>query len=473
MIIDFTTASMIGHYQGHVVRPTSRRLTTKQPSSVKNYNSALILQLNAHRIPERLQSVARDAATDPLDTTVRGRAENVFEEIRQYRHGSEHNCRMILKPHSPFSLPVKYWYDRIHTFRDLIKLKQGHHQWMGKSRILRSARRLHIPDASRLSIDDCKEDIRLSIIQQKEVRKHDAAHRSQHLGNCLQSAMDTGDDDRIQAIKARIRSERDKTIWRRINKVTRPSMGHSCMQVQVETNGQISTFHDKDNIEREIQLECTSRFTLGHSAPISHSLLGDDLRYFSNPTLAAQILDGSYPIPDDMDPPTALMIEEMGRIGRTLQEHGHTVMTEVSTEEYQHYFGRINENTSSSPSGLHLGHDKAAAKSTELSDIFALQMNTIVASGIAPARWGVALQVMLEKIAGVCLVDKLRSIQYYEADYNWFNKFVFNDGALKALELAKGLPEEHFSHRGSTAEDACFDKTLTTDISRQSRTPMA
>ena len=111
------------------------------------------------------------------------------------------------------------------------------------------------------------------------------------------------------------------------------------MQVQVETNGQISTFHNKDDIEREIQLECASCFTLGHSAPISHSLLGDELRYFSNPTLATQILDGSYPIPDDMDPPTALMIEEMGRIGRTLQEQEHEAVSEVSSEEYQHYFG--------------------------------------------------------------------------------------------------------------------------------------
>ena len=80
---------------------------------------------------------------------------------------------------------------------------------------------------------------------------------------------------------------------------------------------------------------------------------------------------------------------------------------------------------------------------------------------------------MLEKIAGVCLVNKLRSIQLYEADYNWFNKFIFNDGALRALEHANSIPEEHFSHCGSTAEDACFDKTLTIDISRQSRTPVA
>ena len=473
MIVDFTTASMIGHYQGHVVRPTSRRLTTKQPSSVRNYNAALLSQLTSHRIPERLRAIASDAATHPPDEAFRKRAETVFEEIKQYRLGAEHTCRKILKPHSPFSLPIKYWYDRIHTFRDLIKLKQGNNPRMGKSRILRSARRLHIPDAAGLSINDCKEGIRLSIIQQKEVRRQDAAHRSQHLGTCLQVALDEGDEERVQAVKQRMRTERDKTVWRRINKVTRPALGRSCMQVQVDNNGQTTTFQEKEDIEREIQQECASRFTLGHSAPISRSLLGDELNYFNNPAVAAQILDGSYPIPDDMDPPTALMLDEMGRIGRILQHQGHTVETEVSTEDYQHYFGHINENTSSSPSGLHLGHDKAAAKCTELSNIFALQMNTIVGSGLHPSRWGVALQVMLEKIAGVCLVDKLRSIQLYEADYNWFNKFIFNDKALRALELAAALPEEHFSHRGSTAEDACFDKTLTVDISRQSRIPMA
>jgi hypothetical protein len=114
-------------------------------------------------------------------------------------------------------------------------------------------------------------------------------------------------------------------------------------------------------------------------------------------------------------------------------------------------------------------------QSDELSEIFALQMSTIIHhTGIHPSRWGVALQVMIEKIAGVCLVTKLRSIQLYEADYNWFNtKFIFNDGALRALEASGLLPEKHFSQCNSTSEDACFDKTLTLDISQQSRTPMA
>ena len=35
------------------------------------------------------------------------------------------------------------------------------------------------------------------------------------------------------------------------------------------------------------------------------------------------------------------------------------------------------------------------------------------------------------------------------------------------------LPEEHFSKKGSTSDDAKFDKILTKDLSRQSRTPMS
>ena len=193
----------------------------------------------------------------------------------------------------------------------------------------------------------------------------------------------------------------------------------------------------------------------------------------SDPKIAEQIINGTHPIPDDYDPATALMIIEIGRMGQLVQQLGNKQITEVTSQDYQHYGRRIKENTSSSPSGLHHGHDKSAAQCDKLSAFFAFQMTTIIQTGLRPARWGIALQVMLEKIAGVCLVTKLRSIQLYEADYNWFNKFIFNDAAMATLEQSGCLPEEHFSQRDSTAEDACFDKTLTTDISRQSRQPMA
>jgi hypothetical protein len=89
-----------------------------------------------------------------------------------------------------------------------------------------------------------------------------------------------------------------------------------------------------------------------------------------------------------------------------------------------------------------------------------------------PESWSVGLQVMLEKIAGVCLVEKLQAILLYKADFNCFNHFIFGLAAMEALTKNNYLPDKLFSQKGCTAEDAKFDKTLMADLSRQARHPM-
>jgi hypothetical protein len=79
---------------------------------------------------------------------------------------------------------------------------------------------------------------------------------------------------------------------------------------------------------------------------------------------------------------------------------------------------------------------------------------------------------MLEKISGVCLVKKLGAIQLYEADFNCYNQFVFRKAAMDSLNSIGYTPKELFSQKGSTSEDAKFDKTLMADLSRQARHPM-
>jgi hypothetical protein len=104
--------------------------------------------------------------------------------------------------------------------------------------------------------------------------------------------------------------------------------------------------------------------------------------------------------------------------------------------------------------------------------VLALQLTVIARSGVPPESWSVGLQVMLEKIAGVCLVEKLRAIQLYEADFNCFNHFIFGRAAMDTLTKNDYLPEEIFSQKGCTAKDAKFDKTLIANLSRQARHPM-
>ncbi len=82
------------------------------------------------------------------------------------------------------------------------------------------------------------------------------------------------------------------------------------------------------------------------------------------------------------------------------------------------------------------------------------------------------LQVIVEKIAGVCLVEKLQTIQLYEADFNCYNQFIFGKQAMQTLTESRYIPKELFSQKGSTAEDAKFNKSLMADLSRQARQPM-
>jgi hypothetical protein len=60
----------------------------------------------------------------------------------------------------------------------------------------------------------------------------------------------------------------------------------------------------------------------------------------------------------------------------------------------------------------------------------------------------------------------------YKADFTCYNQFVFGKVAMDLLNSIGYAPEELFSQKGSTSEDAKFDKTLMADLSRQARHPM-
>jgi hypothetical protein len=113
-------------------------------------------------------------------------------------------------------------------------------------------------------------------------------------------------------------------------------------------------------------------------------------------------------------------------------------------------------------SGVHYGHYKAAITCNISTKILAQQLTVIAQSGIPLESWSIGLQVMLEKIAGVCLVKKLRAIQLYEADFNCYNQFVFGKAAMELLNSIGYTPKELFYQKGSTSKD----------LSRQAHHPM-
>ena len=53
------------------------------------------------------------------------------------------------------------------------------------------------------------------------------------------------------------------------------------------------------------------------------------------------------------------------------------------------------------------------------------QLNLVTRCGAPLSRWKNGLQVLLEKVPGVALVDKLQAILLMEGDFNFYNKWIF------------------------------------------------
>ncbi len=94
------------------------------------------------------------------------------------------------------------------------------------------------------------------------------------------------------------------------------------------------------------------RFSLAHSTPIMTSLLGERLRYLSDESLAKAIITGTYDVPTDIDPATAMILKEIGKLGMKIV-NGENNKIIITPEDFKQFWTKVNEFTSSSMSGVH------------------------------------------------------------------------------------------------------------------------
>ena len=193
------------------------------------------------------------------------------------------------------------------------------------------------------------------------------------------------------------------------------------------------------------------------------------LGYEIDTDTAIDILEDRWKTPEGTDQPTLTLFKEMSHIWKLMKDGEVDIV--ITEEDFRHYWRRARERTASSFSRLHFGHYKAAAYSKYLSEVHALKLSLIAQTGSAPERWARGLSVMLEKIAGVAIVTKLRAILLMEADFNYHNKLIFGKRMMDLARRHGIVPEEIFSEKERTAEDAVLAQVLAYDIARQKRAP--
>ena len=214
--------------------------------------------------------------------------------------------------------------------------------------------------------------------------------------------------------------------------------------------------------------ELLTRFALASSAPLP-GLVGQSTRVPRRHSYSTNDTGWYFCAPTDIDPATALILKEISCIAGQVVEG--SIDLDITPDDFKYYWKAISEHTASSYSGLHMGHYKAATSSGFLSWMHATHLTIISRNGLPPDRWKSGLTFMLEKIAGVALVNKLRAILLMEADFNFHNKLIFGRKMLAQARLLHLIPAEKFSKKENTAEDGGLQKVLGYDISRQTCHP--
>ncbi len=158
-----------------------------------------------------------------------------------------------------------------------------------------------------------------------------------------------------KAIKQKLHQEKSKWMWYLIKRMVKDPHSPSILRVQRVVEGEVKEYTVQEDVEQAIQRECEVDFSLAHSAPIMNLLLKEKLRYLLDKSLAKAIITGTYDIPTDLEPATAMILKEIGRLGMKIF-NGNNNKTIITPDDFKRFSKKVNEFTSSSMTGVHYGH---------------------------------------------------------------------------------------------------------------------
>ena len=134
-------------------------------------------------------------------------------------------------------------------------------------------------------------------------------------------------------------------------------------------------------------------------------------------------------------------------------------------------FGSLSEKKSSSNSGRHIGHYKAALNCETTMEIHCRMMSIPFKHGIVPERWTKVTDVMLEKNPGTPRIHRLRVIQLIEADLNQCLLILFTRPMVHNSDKHYLLHRSQWSTRNQNCTSAILSKTINLEYGRITHSP--
>jgi hypothetical protein len=129
----------------------------------------------------------------------------LYKQMTEIRVHAEKNCRKILCPDDDYSLTIQMWYNRIHAYLQLIRMKEG--KTNNNGNVLCFARQQHVNKPEELTMEELQDGLQFARIRKADLCKQAKSLRKIHLCDCLINAMEKKQKTRAAAINQKIIKE--------------------------------------------------------------------------------------------------------------------------------------------------------------------------------------------------------------------------------------------------------------------------
>jgi hypothetical protein len=296
---------------------------------------------------------------------------------------------------------------------------------------------LGIQDFKSLDIATIKKELRLAQKQLKEITNKATTLREEHLTELIEQAEDNLSDEKFQKRLRDIKKAHTRQQhYKRIQNILKPAQKTGLSYILVPKDFEPDQYpyeseqikewepvHEQSELQSFIQKRNIAHFGQAHGTPFTVEPL-TKINWEADSIEAKEILEGSIPMSlINGDEYTMKILSYIAKREQLPEIDTYITPTQISSG-----FKKWKEETSTSPSGCHLGlrripayqlNDKESDKTREkIQQVQADIINIPIAHGFSPQRWRTIVNAMLEKIAGKPLLHKLRVIHILEADYN-------------------------------------------------------
>lgn len=479
VFLDIDLTRFLGGAAPQITPREARILATSNPRYVYKYRQVLAELEKQHRLLERWEEVTKRIEQQGTTTELEEELEDLDTITTNCRLEAERQCGKLSK--LAWSPPL----------RDARRRKKYWEAWQNEYRLARdySQKRQKLLSSFKTpppmpTPEEIPRKIRQAQKELQEVRDKAKQYREEFLQERAYYYSTLCNCTREQAIKAIKSAEETKRAFEHLQqmKQKKPSGALKFVLVRKADNPEehVGIF-DPEEVNKTISTRNQHHFSQAEGTPFTIEPLRTLLGRHGDTKMARDIEQGNTPQLDMTEAAQAILNQLATQRLPEIDVH-------ITAEQLRKGYNKWRESTATSPSGVHLGHYRALSHlepnirkeeeehhktniGEKFMEIEALKSNIALQHGYVYKRWETVISLMLEKIAGVPKIEKLRVIHLFEADINILFGIIWSKRLVRHGENHGVHGEEQWARPGRNCEEVLLLKELTYMLLELTRTP--